>query len=119
MRIHTNAAMTAAAAAALALLPLAGATSTAQAADSCTQNWSISSGQGYANGQWCNYNSKVQGTVHDNRSDGRCPFVRGYPNTGGHVDGPWATGNGTSRSFTLAGPAGSSFLSISMQYIVC
>jgi len=118
MRIHKNGAMTAAAAAALALLPLVGATPAARAADSCTQNWSISSGQGYANGQWCNYNTKVKGTVHDNHSDGRCPFVRGYLTTGGYVDSPWATGNGTSRSFTLTTSSGS-FSSLSMQYIVC
>ncbi|GAA3036911.1 hypothetical protein GCM10020229_55400 [Kitasatospora albolonga] len=100
------------------LLPAAGAQATTLAADSCTQNWSISSGEGYANGKWCNYNTKVTGTVHDTKADGRCPFVRGVLSNGGVVDGDWATGKGTSRGFTLDAPSGY-FTSVQMKYITC
>ncbi|MCX4916540.1 hypothetical protein [Streptomyces sp. NBC_00687] len=103
----------------LAMAPAASAAVQAPAADSCTQSWSISSGQGYANGWWCNYDTKVTGTVHDTKSDGRCPFVRGKLTNGGHVDSNWAGPKGDSSPVTLKAPSGTSFSSLSMSYIVC
>ncbi|MFE6051371.1 hypothetical protein ACFQ6N_11470 [Kitasatospora sp. NPDC056446] len=100
------------------LLP-AGAAHAAPTADSCAQNWSISSAEGYANGKWCNENTKVVGTVHDTRSDGRCPFVRGNLSNGGYVDSDWAGGNGKSRAITLYAPSGTRFTSVTMRYISC
>ncbi|MBO1417889.1 hypothetical protein [Streptomyces sp. FH025] len=99
-------------------VPVTGAHA-APAADSCTQNWSISSGQGYANGKWCNYNTKVVGSVHDTKADGRCPFVRGHLSNGGHVDSEWAGGKGKSRAITIYAPSGTQFTSLSMSYISC
>ncbi|MFF9646381.1 hypothetical protein [Kitasatospora aureofaciens] len=111
-----------AAVAALALaalfLPAAGAHASPRA-DSCTNNWSISSAEGYANGKWCNYNTKVIGTVHDTKADGRCPYVRGDLSNGGHVDSDWAGGKGKSRSITLLAPSNTHFTSLSMRYINC
>lgn len=93
--------------------------STANAADSCTQNWSIKSTEGHANGQWCNYNTKVTGTVTDDKADGRCPFVRGYTTGGGHVDGPWIGPKGASKSFSLTAGSGKSFNKLEMKYVYC
>ncbi|MFF4378061.1 hypothetical protein [Kitasatospora sp. NPDC001547] len=100
------------------LVPLTGAHA-APPADSCTQNWSISSGQGYANGKWCNYDTKVVGTVHDTKADGRCPYVRGGLSNGGYVDSDWAGGKGKSRAITLHAPSGTRFTSLSMRSIGC
>lgn len=95
-----------------------GPASTASAADSCTQNWSISSGEGYANGKWCNYNNKVTGTVHDTKADGRCPYVKGNY-SGGYVDSNWAGPRGDSSPVTLKAPSGRSFTSLEMRFILC
>lgn len=76
----------------LALAAVVVPASTAQAAplaDSCTQNWTTRISEGHASGQWCNYNTKVKGTVTDDRADGRCPFVRAGLSGGAHTDGPW------------------------------
>ncbi|MBD0674551.1 hypothetical protein [Streptomyces sp. CBMA156] len=104
------------------LLPAAAAATAAPVAplaDSCTQNWSISSGEGYANGKWCNYNTKVVGTVHDTKADGRCPYVSGKLSNGGHVDSDWAGGKGKSRSIAIYAPSNTHFTSLSMRYIGC
>ncbi|PBC61760.1 hypothetical protein BKI49_22430 [Streptomyces sp. Tue6028] len=103
----------------LALAPAATAAPKAPTADSCTQNWSVSSAQGYANGKWCNRNTKVTGTVHDTKSDGRCPFVRGLLNGGGHVDSDWAGPKGDSSPVRLYAPGGKSFHKVQMMYINC
>ncbi|WP_432188468.1 hypothetical protein [Streptomyces sp. Tue6028] len=103
----------------LALAPAATAAPKAPMADSCTQNWSVSSAQGYANGKWCNRNTKVTGTVHDTKSDGRCPFVRGLLNGGGHVDSDWAGPKGDSSPVRLYAPGGKSFYKVQMMYINC
>ncbi|GAA3014827.1 MULTISPECIES: hypothetical protein [unclassified Kitasatospora] len=100
------------------LLPASGAHA-APPADSCTQNWSVSSGEGYANGKWCNYNTKVVGTVHDTKADGRCPYVRGNLSNGGRVDSDWAGGKGKSRAITLYAPSGTHFTSVTMRSIGC
>ncbi|MFE7524383.1 hypothetical protein ACFU7Y_01490 [Kitasatospora sp. NPDC057542] len=100
------------------LLPVTGAHA-APPADSCTQNWSISSGEGYANGKTCNNHAKLVGTVHDTKADGRCPYVRGKLSNGGHVDSDWAGGKGKSRAITLYAPSGAHFTSVSMRYIGC
>ncbi|NGO15365.1 hypothetical protein G5C60_49260 [Streptomyces sp. HC44] len=94
-------------------------TATAQPADSCTNNWSISSGQGYANGKWCNYDTKATGTVHDTKSDGRCPYVRGNLVGGGYVDSDWAGPKGDSSPVRLSAPSGKRFAGITMRYINC
>ncbi|MEU8512872.1 hypothetical protein AB0C76_14950 [Kitasatospora sp. NPDC048722] len=111
-----------AAVAALALaalfLPATGAHA-APTADSCTNNWSIGSAEGYANGKWCNYDTKVIGTVHDTKADGRCPYVHGGLSDGGYVDSDWAGGKGKSRSITLLAPSNTRFTSLSMRYINC
>ncbi|MGW1177314.1 hypothetical protein ACWD4P_26815 [Kitasatospora sp. NPDC002543] len=99
-------------------LPAAGAQA-APPADSCTNNWSIDSGEGYANGKWCNYDTKVVGTVHDTKADGRCPYVRGRLSNGGYADSDWAGGKGKSRAITLRAPSGARFTGLSMQYISC
>ncbi|MEV7780653.1 hypothetical protein [Kitasatospora sp. NPDC088351] len=103
------------------LVPVAGApaASAATPADSCTNNWTISSGEGYASGKWCNNNTKVIGTVHDTKADGRCPYVQGNLSNHGHVDSGWAGGKGKSRAFTLYAPSGTHFTSLSMRYINC
>lgn len=85
----------------------------------CNQNWSISSGQGYANGQWCDGNTRVSGTVHDTNADGRCPFVRGYLSGGGYHDSAWAGPKGDSSPVNLYAPSGQTFTSVSMKYITC
>lgn len=103
----------------LALAPAASAAPNAPMADSCTNNWSISSGQGYANGKWCNYDTKVTGTVHDTKSDGRCPFVRGLLRNGGHRDSDWAGPRGDSSPVRLYAPSGTSFYQVEMHYITC
>ncbi|MET8625098.1 hypothetical protein ABZW30_15315 [Kitasatospora sp. NPDC004669] len=100
------------------LFPAADAQAT-PAADSCTQNWSIKSAEGYANGKWCNYNTKIVGTVHDTRADGRCPFVRADLSNGGVVDSDWAGGKGKSRAITMYAPSGTYFTRVSMSYINC
>ncbi|MFE7246087.1 hypothetical protein [Streptomyces sp. NPDC057580] len=95
---------------------------TAQAAaqaDSCTQNWSISSTEGHASGQWCNYNTKIKGTVTDDRADGRCPFVRAYMSGGSYKDSPWVGPKGTSKYFELTAWSGQSFTSVAMKYVAC
>ncbi|MET8541071.1 hypothetical protein ABZW03_10500 [Kitasatospora sp. NPDC004799] len=102
-----------------ALLLPAAAAQAAPPADSCTQNWSISSGQGYANGKWCNYNTKVVGTVHDTKADGRCPYVEGKLSNGGHVDSDWAGGKGKSRAITLHAPRNTYFTTVTMRSIGC
>lgn len=99
-------------------LALAPAT-VASAADSCTQNWSVSSSQGYANGKWCNYDTKITGTVHDTKADGRCPFVRGMQRDGGFHDSEWAGPKGDSSPVRLYASDGSSFYQVKMMYINC
>ncbi|MGV9255279.1 hypothetical protein [Streptomyces sp. NPDC003697] len=103
----------------VALAPAATAAPGAPAADSCTNNWSVSSRQGYANGKWCNYNTKVIGTVHDTKADGRCPYVRGQVRGGGHVDSDWAGPKGDSSPVRLQAPRGKSFERLEMMYINC
>ncbi|MEV7770348.1 hypothetical protein [Kitasatospora sp. NPDC086791] len=117
-RLAVPGAAVAALALAVPLFPAVGAHA-APAADSCTQNWSISSAEGYANGKWCNDNTKVVGTVHDTKADGRCPFVRGNLSSGGYVDSDWAGGKGKSRAITLHAPSGAHFTSVTMRYIGC
>ncbi|MFE7592159.1 hypothetical protein ACFU6K_22395 [Kitasatospora sp. NPDC057512] len=117
-RLAVHGAAVAALTLAAVLLPAVGAHA-APPADSCTQNWSISSGEGYANGKWCNYNTKVAGTVHDTKADGRCPYVRGSLSNGGHVDSDWAGGKGKSRAITLYAPSGTHITGLSMRYIGC
>ncbi|MEV7519183.1 hypothetical protein [Streptomyces sp. NPDC091371] len=85
----------------------------------CNQNWSISSSQGYANGQWCDGNTRVTGTVHDTNADGRCPFVRGYLSGGGYHDSAWAGPKGDSSPVNLYAPSGRTFTSVQMSYITC
>ncbi|MFD7260014.1 hypothetical protein [Streptomyces sp. NPDC059874] len=89
------------------------------AALGCYQNWSISSGQGYANGQWCDGNTRVTGTVHDTNADGRCPFVRAYVSGGGYRDSAWAGPKGDSSPVDIYAPAGKTFTSVQMSYITC
>ncbi|GGS12999.1 hypothetical protein GCM10010269_60350 [Streptomyces humidus] len=97
--------------------PTASAGSTGTLA--CNQNWSISSAQGYANGQWCDGNTRVTGTVHDTKADGRCPFVRGYLSGGGYHDSAWAGPKGDSSPVNLSAPSGRTFTSVAMNYITC
>ncbi|GGN82950.1 hypothetical protein GCM10011579_071200 [Streptomyces albiflavescens] len=118
-RIAVGLATTALLGGGLALAPAATAAAKAPTADSCTNNWSISSGEGYANGKWCNYDRKVTGTVHDTKSDGRCPFVRGLLRGGGYVDSDWAGPKGDSSPVRLYAPSGKSFYQLQMKYINC
>ncbi|MCB8905045.1 MULTISPECIES: hypothetical protein [unclassified Streptomyces] len=85
----------------------------------CTVNFSISSGEGYANGKWCDYNTRISGNVHDTKSDGRCPFVRAYMSGGGWRDSDWAGPKGDSSPVNVSAPSGQSITSISMSYIRC
>ncbi|MGW1226712.1 hypothetical protein [Streptomyces sp. NPDC001515] len=103
---------------ALSLVPVASASPSAPAA-SCTENWSLSSGQGIASGKWCNNYTSVQGTVTDTKSDGKCPFVRGHLSNGRHVDSDWAGPKGDSSPVNLSSPKGTYISSLSMQYINC
>ncbi|KOG88512.1 hypothetical protein [Streptomyces varsoviensis] len=119
MNIRKTFALAAATAALGTGLAVAPAAHAAPAADSCTNNWSIKDGRGYANGKWCNNDTKVKGTVHDTKSDGRCPFVRGRLNRGGHVDSDWAGPKGDSSPVRLSAPRGQHFTSVSMQSIKC
>ncbi|MFD4658160.1 hypothetical protein ACFWP2_21330 [Kitasatospora sp. NPDC058444] len=117
-RLAVPGAAVAALALAALLLP-ATAAHAAPPADSCTQNWSVNSGEGYANGKTCNNHTKLVGTVHDTKADGRCPYVRGNLSGGGYVDSDWAGGKGKSRAITLYAPARTHFTSITMRYIGC
>ncbi|MFF7140918.1 hypothetical protein [Streptomyces nodosus] len=118
-RIAVGLAVTALLGGGLALAPGAAAAPGTPRVDSCTTNWSVSSHEGYANGKWCNYNTKAIGTVHDTKADGRCPFVRGLLRGGGHVDSNWAGPKGHSTAVRLNAPRGKSFSELQMRYINC
>ncbi|MFD0267410.1 hypothetical protein ACFVGY_12550 [Streptomyces sp. NPDC127106] len=111
------------AAGALAVAALAVTAPSATAGDTgalaCTANWSVSSGEGYANGKWCNNNTSVSGTVHDTKSDGRCPFVRGYLSGGGWRDSDWAGPKGDSSPVNIYAPSGQTITRVAMSYIRC
>ncbi|MFC0598189.1 hypothetical protein [Streptomyces palmae] len=87
--------------------------------NSCTENWTRSSGEGVASGKWCDNYTRVTGTVKDTKSDGRCPFVRGHLNNGRHVDSEWAGPKGDTSPVNLSSPTGTYFSDLSMQYINC
>ncbi|BAU81079.1 hypothetical protein SLA_0124 [Streptomyces laurentii] len=105
---------------ALALpLGLASATAAPATVRACEQNWDLSGSEGYANGCYENGLTKVSGTVHDTKADGRCPFVRAHFTNGGVGDSNWATGKGTKANVSIVAPSGSSVKSLSWEYISC
>lgn len=124
MNRFRTAAIAASAFAALALsastVPAVAGTVTSTAAPpSCEQNWSVSGSEGYANGCYENGLTKVTGTVHDTKADGRCPFVRAHFTNGGVGDSNWATGKGTKANVNIVAPSGSTVKSVSWEYIHC
>ncbi|MEU8542551.1 hypothetical protein AB0C52_21650 [Streptomyces sp. NPDC048717] len=115
-----KAAISASAVAALTLpLGIAPAGATPAAPPACEQNWDLSGGEGYANGCYENGLTKVTGTVHDTKADGRCPFVRAHFTNGSVGDSNWATGKGTKATVRIVAPSGATVKSLTWEYIKC
>ncbi|MGW2545244.1 hypothetical protein ACWC5I_31300 [Kitasatospora sp. NPDC001574] len=108
------------------MAPLASAASVEPAAsgnaslNACENGtWTFSRSEGYGSGCFTNNATHINGTVHDTKSDGRCPYIRGHLSNGGWLDSNWATGNGTVATVDIWAPSGTSFTSATWGFIYC
>ncbi|MCQ8830556.1 hypothetical protein [Streptomyces malaysiensis] len=85
----------------------------------CPHNWTVSSAEGVASGQWCYNKNLAIGTVTDTKADGRCPYVRGYTSYGRTVDSDWAGPKGDSSPVYLDAGTGDPFVRLAMKYVNC
>ncbi|MEU2453858.1 hypothetical protein ABZ605_27745 [Streptomyces sp. NPDC012765] len=95
------------------------ATSGAQLSSSCDQVMYQSNQWGWANGRYCDGNTRIVGTVKDTAADGRCPYLSADLSNGNRVDSDWAGPAGDTSPIDIWAPPGTTFVHVQIRAIYC
>ncbi|AYV32131.1 hypothetical protein HET69_30020 [Streptomyces sp. CJ_13] len=100
---------------ALGLVSAPSAQASTPAASTCRVIAPKPTAEGHGDGRVCDGN--ITGTIHDDKADGRCPYIRIFFTVGDPWESPWAGGKGKAVNF--GGYHDGEYTGAEIRYISC